>query len=102
VGTIVPHPPADVDRQAETAALEKLAVELGARGFETRLLAPEGWRPSLAVRNLIAPMLSETVLAQADWFWWPWADRISPVADVPAAADRIARVLAVVPRGGGS
>jgi hypothetical protein len=92
------HLPAGNDSEAGIAALEKLAAELGARGFETRLLAPEGWRPSLAVRNPRAPMLSETILAQAEWFWWPWADRIAEIADVAAAADKIGRVLAVVPR----
>jgi hypothetical protein len=89
--------PADDDPRAGIAALEKLAAQLSARGFEPRLLTPGGWRPSLVVRNPRAPMLSETVLAQAEWFWWPWADRIAPVADVSAAADRIAGVLAVIP-----
>ena len=25
-------------------------------------------------------------MAQGGWFWWPWADRIAPAADAPAAA----------------
>jgi hypothetical protein len=41
-------------------------------------------------------MLTETVLADATSFWWPWADRIAAVTDVRAAADMIARVLATV------
>jgi len=28
------------------------------------------------------------------WFWWSSLDRIAPAADITAAADRIARVLA--------
>jgi len=46
-------------------------------------------------------MLAETVMAAAEWFWWPWADRIAPAADVAAAADAIARVLALAPAGDG-
>ncbi len=40
-------------------------------------------------------------MADAEWFWWPWADRIAPAADVAAAADAIARVLALAPAGDG-
>jgi hypothetical protein len=75
-----------------TVALEKLRTELEARGFAAQLETNAGRGQSLAVRNPRAPMLSETVTADAGWFWWPWADRISPVADVVAAADRVARV----------
>ena len=85
----------------DTAALEKLAAELTARGYETRLIAPDGRPPWLAVINPAATMLAETVMADAEWFWWPWADRIAPAADVAAAADAIARVLALVPAGDG-
>jgi hypothetical protein len=46
------------------------------------------------VRNPRVPMRAETIVAQGEWFWWPWADRIGPADDVPAAADRVARVLA--------
>jgi hypothetical protein len=79
---------------SDTAALEKLAAELGTRGYEVSIIIAEGRRPTLAVRNPAAPMLSETVLADAEWFWWPWADRIALTADVPAAAESVARVLA--------
>ena len=79
---------------SDTAALEKLAAELGTRGYEVSIIIAEGRRPILAVRNPAAPMLSETVLADAEWFWWPWADRIALTADVPAAAETVARVLA--------
>ena len=86
------------DDAGETAdtSLEKLAAELAARGFQTRLTAPQGRLPSLAVTNREAAMLTETVLADATSFWWPWADRIAAVTDVRAAADMIARVLATV------
>ena len=85
----------------DTAALEKLAAELTARGYETRLIAPDGRPPWLAVINPAATMLAETVMADAEWFWWPWADRIAPTADVAAAAGAIARVLALAPAGDG-
>jgi hypothetical protein len=84
----------DSTRGSEVTSLEKLAAELGARGFETRLLAAEGRVPSLSVTNPQAAMLSEDVVAGDGWLWWSWAERITPVADVGGAADAITRVLA--------
>lgn len=90
------HAPGD-----DTAALEKLAAELNARGYEARLTVPDGRPAWLAVINPAAAMLTETVMAHGEWFWWPWADRIAPAADVATAADAIARVLALAPAGDG-
>jgi hypothetical protein len=81
-------------RETEVTSLEKLAAELGARGFETRLLAPEGRVPSLQVTNPQATALNENVVAGEGWLWWSWAERIAEVADVGTAADAISRVLA--------
>jgi hypothetical protein len=77
-----------------TIALEKLAAELGARGFECKLIASGRRAPHLAVRNPRAKMLNESVLARGAWFWWPWADKIALTADLCGAADKITRVLA--------
>jgi hypothetical protein len=85
----------------DTAALEKLAAELTARGYEARLIAPDGRLPRLTVINPASTMLAETVTADAQWFWWPWADRIAPAGDVATAADAIAQVLALAPAGDG-
>jgi hypothetical protein len=71
----------------------------GPAASRPRLITPDGHPPSLAISNPEAVALSETVMADAGWFWWPWADRIAGVADVPAAADLIARVLATAPGG---
>ena len=90
--------PSPGDGQA-AAALEKLAAALAARGYKAQLNAPGGRPPSLAVTNPEATVLTETVMADTTSFWWPWADRIAGVADVAAAADVIARVLAAVPGG---
>jgi hypothetical protein len=87
------HAPGDEDPEAGTAALEKLAAELGARGFQARLLAPEGRVPSLSVINPQATALSENVVAGEGWLWWSWAERIAPVTDVSGAAAAISRVL---------
>jgi len=80
--------------EAEATALEKLAAELGARGFESRLITAESGHPSLKVTNPQATALSENVLAAEGWLWWSWAERIAAVTDVAAAADAITRVLA--------
>ena len=84
----------DDARESDVTSLGRLAAELGPRGYNVTLIVAEGRRPTLAVRNPAAPMLSENVLADAEWFWWPWADRIALTADVPAAAESVARVLA--------
>jgi hypothetical protein len=81
-------------------ALEKLTPELTARGSVARLTIPGGLPSWLAVIGPAATMLAETVMAYAEWFWWPWADRIAPPADVATAADVIVRVLALAPAGG--
>lgn len=88
------HAPGDED---PAAALEKLADELAARGFAAPALSGHGRPPSLTVASPAAAMLAETVMAEGGWFWWPWADRIAPVTDVAAAADRIAHVLRAGP-----
>jgi hypothetical protein len=79
--------------------LEELGEELVRRGFRVRLNVPRGQAPSLHVMNPEASALTENILAErgADgwWYWWSWAERIASASDVPAAADRIARVLAV-------
>ena len=77
------------------AALEKLAAELSSRGFDPVITTTTttGGRPALVVSNPRVPALSENILADGDWFWWSWAERIMSTADVPGAADAIARVL---------
>jgi hypothetical protein len=86
-----------------TTQLEKLAAELGERGFNARLHLNEGRPTFLKVINTVAPVLTEQVLTapQEDgalWFWFPWPEAITPITEVQAAADRIERVLAEVGR----
>jgi hypothetical protein len=85
----------------DTAALEKLPAELKARVYEARLTVPDGRPPWLAVIHPAATMLAETVMAYAEWLWWPWADRIAPAVDGATAADAIVRVLALASAGDG-
>lgn len=80
--------------ETQATALDQLADELSARGYQARLAAPSERRPSLAVRNTAVPRMAERVMAEDGWFWWPWADRIAPVTDIAAAAERVSRVLA--------
>jgi hypothetical protein len=79
---------------AGVTALEKLAAELGRRGFGTHINTLAGQVPSLAVTNPRAPSLDEVVVAEAGWFWWSWAERITATSDVSEAAGVIAHVLA--------
>jgi hypothetical protein len=76
------------------ADLEKLAAELAVRGCEARLITPAGRPPWLAVASPHALRLPEAVMAEGEWFWWPHAERIAPVADVAQAVGVITRTLA--------
>src|SRR5690348_6932511 len=84
---------------AAIAALDELATKLGAQGWQVRLHAPPDRRPMLNVSNPGVMMLSELVTAAQDsdgqwWFWWSWAERVSPASDLDRAAAVIGRVLA--------
>ncbi|MFF3671606.1 hypothetical protein [Microtetraspora malaysiensis] len=92
-----------IDSQQVVEHLEKLAAELENRRFAARVRASHGRTPHLQVINLAAPIMSETVFAAPDsdgaWaFHFPWPQLIALVDDIPAAADRIERVLAEVGR----
>lgn len=80
----------------ETANLEKLAVELSARGFQTTLNAPGKGIPHLTVRNPRASVLAETVYVSSGSYWWSWHEPIAGVDQVARAAGILARVLRAV------
>ena len=118
----------DLDGEAMIADLDKLAVELTARGLEAQVEIPPGSQPHLAIRlgtvaapasavaapvsavaasavavaapvsAVAAPAVAvaapaERVYAQADWYFWPTAERIAARDDVATAAAEITRVL---------
>jgi len=87
------HRPEIVDTQAEQQDLERLATELSQHGLRAELCVPSGKLPYLHVSNPEASVLSERVYAQADSFWYSWAQRIAGCDDVPAAAATLGRVL---------
>lgn len=81
------------------AHLGRLGEELTGRGFLVRTVSPSSGPPYLRVANPVAPVLTDRVMCERGgegrwWFWWPWAQRISPVEELADAADRIGRVLA--------
>jgi hypothetical protein len=80
-------------RSGDEAALEKLAIELGSLGFQCRLVNPAPDLPWLEVTYPRAVVLSERIVAQDGWYWWPWAERMVETGDVTRAAERVARVL---------
>jgi len=75
------------------AELEKLAAELNGGDYEARVMAVPGRRPYLHVRNRRAGVLNENVYSGDGWFWFGWAERIAPISDVAAAAQKIMHVL---------
>jgi hypothetical protein len=89
-----PTQPGDLtDTQPEQADLENLAAELAARGYHADLRTPPGRLPYLDVRNPRASVLTERVYAQADAFWFSWAEKIAACDQVTTAAAILARIL---------
>src|SRR5260370_9545270 len=83
------------DLAAEAAELEKLAAELDGQAYALTLMSGHG-RSHLHITNRRAPVLSERVYCEGDWFWWPWAERVAAVADLAGAVAAVDRVLQVL------
>lgn len=84
-----------------TPELEKLAAELDGRTYAVTLVTAPGRRPCLRITNRQAVQLTELIYAApagdgAMWFWWGWAQRISPVTDLAGAAAAVDRVLRIL------
>lgn len=88
------HPERTLGTTAEQADLEKLAAALATRGLEAALRTPAGKLPYLEVTNPAVSVQTERVYAQADAYWYGWAEKIADCDDAPGAADRLAHVLA--------
>ncbi|HKB30150.1 MAG TPA: hypothetical protein VKD26_04865 [Streptosporangiaceae bacterium] len=73
--------------------LEKLAAEVNGGDYEARLVASQGGRPYLHIRNRHAGVLTENIYCGDGFYWFGWAERVAPVHDVTAAAEIIRRVL---------
>ncbi|GAA3157209.1 hypothetical protein GCM10010466_55110 [Planomonospora alba] len=91
------------DRGEAVGHLRRLAAQLEAQAFRTRLQAREGLFPRLQVTNPMVPARTEDVLAAHEedgewWFWLSWAGRIGHAEDVATAAERVATVLQVIRR----
>jgi hypothetical protein len=82
-----------------TADLEKLAAKLDSQVYAVSLITSAGRRPHLHIANRGAAQLTENIYCDGDSYWWGWAERIGPVADVAAVAGIIARVLRTVGTG---
>ncbi|MGH3155447.1 MAG: hypothetical protein ACRDNF_02555 [Streptosporangiaceae bacterium] len=87
------HSGAAASTDLDLADLEKLVPELITRGLQTNMRTPEGKLPYLEVRNPSVQALTEKVYAQADAYWFGWAERIAGCEEVAKAADTLARVL---------
>ncbi|HUY46323.1 MAG TPA: hypothetical protein VMV92_11430 [Streptosporangiaceae bacterium] len=81
----------------QVAHLQRLAGELGKRGF-TAQLGGGTRHASLRAANPATPQLTERVLCETaddgSWcYWWPWRQPIGSVDDVGLVADKITAVL---------
>jgi hypothetical protein len=87
----------DSTQHGPAADLEELATVLGSQYYVTSLVIRQGSPPRLVVASRQVPLLSETIYARHGFYWWSWAERIAPAADVHRAASRIAWVLGLPP-----
>ena len=87
---------ADVHDPGGAAALAKLAAQLDSQIYAARLVAVRGLRPHLHITNRHATMLRENIYSDGEHFYWGWAQRIGPIADLAAAAAAVDRVLHVL------
>jgi hypothetical protein len=100
VSLMLPGPDDDTAAPDEdTAALETLAAELAGLSYQARLGGPAAGMSWLEVSNPRAPVLSERILVQSGWFWWPWAERLAPCGEAATAAAVVARVLRTIADG---
>jgi hypothetical protein len=83
----------ECDLAAGAAELEKLAAELDGRAYAVSLVTGGGRRPHLHITNRRAPVMTENIYSDGEAFFWGWAERIAPVADLAAAAAAVDRVL---------
>ena len=86
--------PSEAD--AARADLELLAAEVAVRGYHARLVARTGVRPYLVIRNPRAPVLTDQIYAEGEYFTWSWDQRLARRDEVTDAADKVARVLRAV------
>jgi hypothetical protein len=78
------------------ADLGNLAAELTAHGLQATLESPGNGTPCLLVRNPRASILTETVHACDDSYYWSWHEPIAPRGQAATAAAILARVLRTV------
>jgi hypothetical protein len=87
------------DVTCDAVAIERLAAEMQARGYQAKVIPSPRGPARVEVRNPAASVLRETIFGHAGAFWWPWRDPIAPISDITTAAQVIARVLATTDRG---
>ncbi|MFF5206086.1 hypothetical protein [Streptosporangium sp. NPDC000396] len=80
-----------------TAHLTRLTERLREHGLHARVRVAHRRPPELVAVNPDTPALSESIYAAAQegtwWFWWSWHEKIAPVAEASAVAQRIRHVL---------
>jgi serine/threonine-protein kinase RsbW len=75
------------------AELEKLSAELTHIGLTAHLVVRADRLPYLAVTNGRTSAPPQRIYAQADWFFWPTAERFAACDDLTAAAGAVACAL---------
>jgi hypothetical protein len=78
------------------AALERLAAALSSHDFAAILVTGDGRVPHLHVTSRHA-QLGDDIYVQTGSYWWSWAERIGPLDDPLAAAQKVTAVLRTAP-----
>jgi hypothetical protein len=82
------------DPNPETT-LESLAATLDSTRYA--ITFQDGPHPHLTITNRRATMLTESVYAEAGWYWWAWGEKLSPASDPAQAAQKVTSVLSLQP-----
>jgi hypothetical protein len=84
------------DVPAPRAALVALAAALDPREFATTLTNRPGRRVCLSVTSRRAA-IGDDITADHRAYYWSWSERIGPLHDPQAAAQKVTSVLQAVP-----
>jgi serine/threonine-protein kinase RsbW len=83
----------DFEDDGGRSDLERLAAQLITRDFQVQLITSPNRLCRLEVSGTGVPLPPQRIYAQADWFFWPHAERIAACDDLMTAADAITRAL---------
>ncbi|WP_433323048.1 hypothetical protein [Spirillospora sp. CA-294931] len=77
----------------DLAALDGLGEALGRLGLPTMIFASGAARRLEVFADQPGSVVCERDATGELWYWWSWADRIAPAAELDRAAEAVAGLL---------